>query len=121
MSQADKVHSGESVDDWIDRQAPDIATALRALRAHLQKAHPHLVERVKWSHPWYVGRGDVAYLSVGADYARLGLCYGALIDDPSGLIEGTGKAMRHIKVRPGDPLAPVLALLDQAVEADRGP
>lgn len=120
MAQVHKIQPGETIEAWVDRQPPDTAAVLRALRAHLQTAHPHLDERVKWSHPWYVGRSDIAYLSVGSDYARLGLCYGALIDDPSGLIEGTGKAMRHIKIRPGDPLKLVLALLDRAVADDAG-
>ena len=31
-------------------------------------------------------------------YVNLGFYYGALLDDPEGLLEGTGKKLRHIKV-----------------------
>jgi hypothetical protein len=29
------------------------------------------------------------------------LFYGALLDDPAGLLEGSGKRMRHVKIKPG--------------------
>jgi len=34
-------------------------------------------------------------------HVNLGFCDGAALSDPAGLLEGTGKTMRHVKVRPG--------------------
>lgn len=94
MAAAHKIQPGESVEAWIARQPhPDRLHALRRLL--LDRG---LEERVKWSQPWYEGRGNVAYLSDRADYTTLGFCEGASLADPSGLLEGTGKAMRHVKV-----------------------
>ena len=50
----------------------------------------------------------------------LGLWQGALLPNPEGLIEGTGKRMRHVKVRSVEDLeAPDLGrIIRQAVELD---
>lgn len=47
--------------------------------------------------------GDAAFAHVGAYQAHVSLYffYGADLDDPAGLLEGTGKRARHVKLRPG--------------------
>ncbi len=40
-----------------------------------------------------------AYLMPQKDYVNLGFYHGANLPDPNGLLEGTGKALRHVKVR----------------------
>jgi hypothetical protein len=56
------------------------------------------------------------YLWSTKAYATLGFQKGAALDDPEGLLEGTGKDMRHIKFTrsrsPNDPS--LLPLLKQA-------
>jgi Domain of unknown function (DU1801) len=45
----------------------------------------------------------VACLYVIGDHVNLGFFRGAELDDSNGLLEGTGKGMRHVKIRiPGD-------------------
>ncbi|HWO93544.1 MAG TPA: DUF1801 domain-containing protein [Dehalococcoidia bacterium] len=42
------------------------------------------------------------------DHMNVGLFNGVVLPDPAGLLEGSGKFMRHVKVRPGsepDPTA----------------
>jgi hypothetical protein len=41
----------------------------------------------------------VCYISAQRNYVRLGFYFGANLYDPRKLLEGTGKRMRHIKVR----------------------
>lgn len=50
--------------------------------------------------------GDAAFGYVGAysGHASVGFFHGSALPDPSGLLEGTGKRMRHVKLRPGDNL-----------------
>ena len=47
--------------------------------------------------------GDAAFAYVGAykAHASIGFFHGAALPDPAGLLEGTGKRMRHVKLRPG--------------------
>ncbi|WP_284219945.1 DUF1801 domain-containing protein [Brevundimonas denitrificans] len=50
--------------------------------------------------------GDAAFGYVGAfkAHANVGFFYGASLDDPAGLLEGSGKRMRHVKLRRGQPV-----------------
>lgn len=41
------------------------------------------------------------YLAVFRDHVNVGFFFGALLDDPARLLEGTGKRGRHVKVGPG--------------------
>ena len=48
---------------------------------------------------------------------NVGFFYGAMLDDSAGLLEGTGKRMRHVKLKPGDPMdaaAPLNDLINAA-------
>lgn len=47
--------------------------------------------------------GDVAFAYVGAfrAHVNVGFFLGAELADPDRLLEGTGKFMRHVKLRPG--------------------
>ena len=46
----------------------------------------------------------------------VGFFHGAHLDDPAGLLEGTGKNMRHVKLKPGHEPDPVVlgSLIDAA-------
>ena len=41
------------------------------------------------------------YVGVFKDHVNVGFFHGASLPDPAGLLEGSGKYMRHVKVRPG--------------------
>ena len=47
--------------------------------------------------------GDVpfGYVNVFTTHVNVGFFQGALLADPAGLLEGSGKRMRHVKLRPG--------------------
>ena len=47
--------------------------------------------------------GDAAFAYVGAyqAHASIGFFHGADLPDPAGLLEGSGKRMRHVKLGPG--------------------
>ena len=50
--------------------------------------------------------GDIpfAYVNAFKAHASVGFFHGSALVDPAGLLEGTGKRMRHVKLRPGDEL-----------------
>ena len=41
------------------------------------------------------------YVNTFKGHVNVGFFYGALLDDPAGLLEGSGKRMRHVKIKPG--------------------
>jgi len=47
-----------------------------------------------------VGDAAFGYVNAFRDHVNVGFFRGAELTDPSGLLEGTGKFMRHVKLRP---------------------
>lgn len=77
----------------------------KALRDTIAGIDPDAVE-VPWPNQGIIGYGvgpkkmteHYCYIAVQKGYANLGFYYGADLNDPQGLLEGTGKKLRHVKV-----------------------
>jgi hypothetical protein len=56
------------------------------------------------------------YVNAFTAHASVGFFHGAALADPAGLLEGAGKRMRHVKLRPGEAVdaAALGALIDEA-------
>ena len=50
------------------------------------------------------GDAPFGYVNAFKAHANVGFYYGAMLADPAGLLEGEGKRMRHVKLRPGKEL-----------------
>jgi hypothetical protein len=73
---------------------------IRGLRRLVKRVEPGLSEAVKWGNGCWVGsNGPVAYVYSAPDYVQFGFFKGSSLNDPSGLLEGKGKYVRHTKVR----------------------
>jgi hypothetical protein len=48
-----------------------------------------------------VADAPFAYVGVFRTHVNVGFFRGAALPDPAGLLQGLGKSMRHVKVRPG--------------------
>lgn len=57
-----------------------------------------------------------AYVNVFRAHVNVGFFHGASLPDPGGLLEGEGRRMRHVKLRPGEAAdaAALEALIDAA-------
>jgi hypothetical protein len=51
-----------------------------------------------------VGDAPFGYVNAFKAHANVGFFHGAVLADPAGLMEGKGKRMRHVKLRPGKEL-----------------
>ena len=89
----------KTVDAWMSDLEPPLREIAQALRQIVLHADPALKEAVKWGNPVYEKNGPVCYLAATVAYVNLGFFKGASLVDPKGRIEGTGKKMRHVKVR----------------------
>jgi len=56
------------------------------------------------------------YVNAFKSHVNVGFFHGVALDDPTGLLEGSGKRMRHVKIRPGVEVnaAALSALIDAA-------
>lgn len=117
-------------DDWDRALAPtsdEGRAAAEAVRSLVRRLEPGVVE-VIWPHQGTVGWGigpkkmteHYAYLTVHPAHVNLGFYRGASLPDPAGLLGGTGKNMRHIRVDgPADVARPEIAELLRAAKAER--
>jgi hypothetical protein len=86
--------------------APGHAATLGAIRALVAALHPDAVEvaatreRSVW---WGWGPGKMkdgyVYAMPHKDHVNLGFFRGVDLPDPENRLEGTGKALRHVKIR----------------------
>lgn len=104
-------------DTWFENVGPTQRGTLAALRKLVRSVAPQAVEEIKWDRPCYSNaKGMFCYLHSTKTHATLGFQKGAALSDPEGLLEGTGKDMRHIKFKQGGEAeqTAVVALLKQA-------
>ena len=91
---------GNNADGWFAALDDSIAPVAKELRSLIQKAVPDATECIKWGMPNYEKDGSICAIRPGKGFVALqfGPC-GTSLEDPDGLLEGTGKAMRHVKIR----------------------
>lgn len=51
-----------------------------------------------------VGDAAFGYVNAFTSHVNVGFFRGAELDDASAIMEGSGKYMRHVKIRPGEPI-----------------
>ena len=50
-----------------------------------------------------LGEAPFGYVNVFTSHVNVGFFHGAALPDPARLMQGSGKFMRHVKLRPGTP------------------
>ncbi|MBW6491928.1 MAG: DUF1801 domain-containing protein [Lentimicrobium sp.] len=81
-------------------KAPKVQKKLmEEIRALIHGEVPEVVENFKWSRPVFSTGKDFAYFKTTKAYLTFGFFESDKIRDNSHLLEGTGKEMRHIKLR----------------------
>ena len=89
----------------LEKLNPEVRPLVQELRALVKEAIPQVSERVHlgWSAIHYgVGpsmRDIIAALSPQRSYVNLELIDGVDLPDPTHRLEGTGKRLRHVKIR----------------------
>ena len=104
------------LDDYLAGARPDLQALVRTIDGWIRQAVPGLDCSLKWGQLTYHHRGNVCALAVHARHVNLQLWNGAALDDPLGLLEGSGKSMHHVSFRDGarPDADAVIALVRQA-------
>ena len=111
-----------------DASPPVRDLALRT-RALIREVLPDVVE-VPWPRQRTAGFGvgprkmseHFCYIAVLPDRVNLGFNYGSELPDPEGLLQGTGKLFRHVKIASPDALEnPALRRLLEVASRHRMP
>jgi hypothetical protein len=95
-----KMKAYATFDLYLADRPPAHRAILRALRAFVRRAEPGLVEAVKWGNGcWLADGAPIAYVYADADHVQFGFLKGASLRDPRGLLRGSARFVRHVKVR----------------------
>ena len=78
---------------------PELRKVARALRSFVKGIVPSVKETVNsWGVPTFVAKYPFCFYMVGKYHVTFGFSYGTSLPDPKGLLEGTGKNIRHVKL-----------------------
>lgn len=87
------------VDSYIAAAPAAHQNTLTSLRDLIFEAVPDTKESFKWSQPVYTTKKDYLYLKANKGHVNLGFFNFEKIQNPAYPLEGTGKRMRHIKIK----------------------
>lgn len=116
----------DPLEEFVNHSEPKMRNLARKVREYVRSAYPDLIERLDKGY-WVIRYGtgekmndDVAYISTHKAHLNIGFMRGSQLPDPTGLLEGTGKMLRHVKIKKETDLQErgeaLRALLDAALE-----
>jgi hypothetical protein len=90
-----------AIDVWMDEHSGALGSIARRWFEVMRASGNDVRELLHDGHPTAcIGDAAFAYVNAFKDHVNVGFFRGAEIADPAGLLEGTGKFMRHVKLRP---------------------
>jgi len=109
-----------AVDRWLREHADELGVLARQWFAALRACGDDVRELLHDGQPTAcVGEAAFAYVDAFTAHVNVGFFCGAELPDPHGLLQGTGKFMRHVKLRPDRQAnAAALTTLIEAAYAD---
>ncbi|MFM9905204.1 MAG: DUF1801 domain-containing protein [Pyrinomonadaceae bacterium] len=104
-----------SIEAWFDARAGELGVIARAWFEVMRGCGDDVRELLHDYHPTAcVGEAAFGYVNVFTAHVNVGFFQGTELVDPNGLLEGTGKFMRHVKLRPETDVDP--AALTKLIE-----
>jgi hypothetical protein len=95
-----EVKTGATIDAYVSKKNPKLKPVTDAVRALVRKAVPKSREAINpWGLPIFVWNGALCYMMVGKNHVTFGFPRGTSLRDPTKLLKGTGKNLRHVKLR----------------------
>lgn len=90
------------VDAWFTDGAIELQSMAQEWFMRMRQCGDDVLELVHDGCPVAcVDDAPFAYVDSFENHVNVGFFHGAMLDDPAGLLEGTGKRMRHVKLHPG--------------------
>lgn len=110
------VERDPAIDAWMDERSGELGAIARQWFAVMRKCGDEVRELLHDGCPVAcLGDAPFGYVNVFTAHANVGFFHGSSLPDPAHLLEGAGKSMRHVKLRPSVPAN--AAALNQLIEA----
>jgi len=96
------VEHDPEIDAWLDRQQGELGALARKWFEAMRGCGDEVREIMHDGCPTAcLGDAAFGYVNVFTSHMNVGFFRGTALPDPAGLLEGTSKHMRHVKLRPG--------------------
>ena len=96
------VERDPAIDAWLDARGGELGAIAREWFGVMRGCGDEVREVLHDGCPVAcVGNAPFGYVNVFSAHGNVGFFRGAALRDPGGLLQGSGKRMRHVKVRPG--------------------
>lgn len=111
-----------AIEAWMLKQSDELAPIAKRWFEVMRDCGDDVRELLHDGHPTAcIGDAAFGYVNAFRTHVNVGFFRGAEIADPDRLLEGTGKFMRHVKLRPDKDLdSAALTKLIKAAYADMG-
>jgi hypothetical protein len=109
-----------AIEDWMKEHSGPLGAIAQHWFQAMRNCGDDVRELLHDGHPTAcIGDAAFAYVNAFKAHVNVGFFCGAELADPSGLLEGVGKFMRHVKLRPeGEVDAAALSKLINAAYID---
>lgn len=96
----------DKVDDYIGKCKPAVLPLLEELRAFIHTTLPGSTEDMQYGVPVFLNTHGVPvlYLFGSKKHVNFGFLRSAELSDPDGILEGSGKPSKHIRIVSGQPV-----------------
>jgi hypothetical protein len=95
------VRRDPAIDTWIRSRPPELAPIVQAWFERMRKCGKDVRELMHDGCPVAcVQDAAFGYVNAFTAHVNVGFFQGASLDDPADLLQGMGKRMRHVKLRP---------------------
>jgi hypothetical protein len=96
------VERDPAIDRWMKEHAGELGAIAQMWFEVMRKCGDEVREVLHDGSPTAcLGDAAFGYVNVFTSHVTVGLFQGASLADPARLLQGTGKYMRHVKLRPG--------------------
>ena len=96
------VERDSAIDAWMKQHGGELGAIARAWFEVMRKCGDEVRELLHDGCPVAcLGDAPFGYVNVFTSHVNVGLFQGASLPDPARLLQGSGKFMRHVKLRPG--------------------
>jgi hypothetical protein len=114
------VERDPAIDAWMKAHAGELGAIAREWFERMRKCGDEVRELMHDGCPVAcLGDAPFGYVNVFTSHVNVGFFHGAALPDLDGLLQGAGKFMRHVKLRPGTPTnAAALSILIEIAYAD---
>src|SRR6184192_1559172 len=99
----DAVERDPAINAWMKEHAGELGAIAHQWFEVMRKCGDEVRELLHDGYPVAcLGDAPFGYVNVFASHVNVGFFHGAALPDPAGLLEGTGKFMRHVKLETGN-------------------